>query len=355
MAIVAATPAIVSAVACTRPWPIALEPTARSSPISPAGGIVAVAAPGMPGSWSKPKRRATSTSRSAPTSAPRGANTELHDRAKAWTSVPPQYSPLSLSSSTPSSVADVVTGYSLSGRVLPSSSAAVAVMILKVDPGGCSPLNAMPAAARISPLRGFIATTPPRRPASASTAACWTCSEIVVRTASAACGGWVPSSRSPASSTPPGRPRTWSSKIRSRPLTPTCASAGTPWARSRRFSSSGIAPSSPTIDEATGSTACPSGARTSGLRSRDSSAARSGSSVRRVSFSPGRRPGNTRSGVQLMRASPSISVTGRRSVCLTVPKATVSIMAGTSMVESPASRAGPNRTRVAVAVVSASR
>ena len=48
--IAAAISAICSGVASTLPWPIALEPTARSSPISLAGGIVERAAPMSPGS-----------------------------------------------------------------------------------------------------------------------------------------------------------------------------------------------------------------------------------------------------------------------------------------------------------------
>ena len=48
--IAAAIVAISSGVASTLPWPIALEPTARSSPISRAAGIVERAAPAAPGS-----------------------------------------------------------------------------------------------------------------------------------------------------------------------------------------------------------------------------------------------------------------------------------------------------------------
>ena len=66
--------------------------------------------PAMPGSRLKPKRSATSTRRLAPSCAPSGANTELHDSAKDSTSVPPHDSPLALSRSTPSSVAFVCDG-----------------------------------------------------------------------------------------------------------------------------------------------------------------------------------------------------------------------------------------------------
>ena len=47
IAIVAATSVISSALACTFPWPIAEDPTARSSPTAEAAGIVLSAAPGI--------------------------------------------------------------------------------------------------------------------------------------------------------------------------------------------------------------------------------------------------------------------------------------------------------------------
>ena len=93
IAIVAATSVISSGVACTRPCPIAEEPTARSSPIELADGIVLSAAPGIEVGWLKPKRSAVATSRLAPSLTPSGANTELHDTANALSSVPPQSSP----------------------------------------------------------------------------------------------------------------------------------------------------------------------------------------------------------------------------------------------------------------------
>src|SRR3954451_16255444 len=105
-----ATRTICSAVACTRPCPIAEEPTARSSPISEARGIALVAAPGISGAWLKPKRSAILTSRVAPSVAPSGANTELHDTANARARVPPQFSPLALSSFTPLSVVEDAYG-----------------------------------------------------------------------------------------------------------------------------------------------------------------------------------------------------------------------------------------------------
>ncbi len=75
------------------PWPIAEEPTASASPIcSPTGS--GPAAPGIEDGWLKPNCSAIATSRCAPTLAPSGANTELQETANAFSSVPPQASPL---------------------------------------------------------------------------------------------------------------------------------------------------------------------------------------------------------------------------------------------------------------------
>ena len=53
-AIVAATVAISSALACTSPWPIAVEPMSSWPWICAAGGSVLSTAPGTPGLWLKP-------------------------------------------------------------------------------------------------------------------------------------------------------------------------------------------------------------------------------------------------------------------------------------------------------------
>ncbi len=152
--IAAAIRANSSAVASTLPWPIAVEPTARSSPISPAAGIVDRAWPASAGSALKPKFSAVWTSFSAPSSAPIGANTELHECANELISEPPQDSPLAFCSSTPSSVAAVCTGNSSLRLAVPASSAPVSVMILKIEPGGCGAENATPARASTSPSLG---------------------------------------------------------------------------------------------------------------------------------------------------------------------------------------------------------
>ena len=160
-AIVAATVANWSGVASTLPWPIAVEPTASGPPTAPARGSVLGRAPGMSGRELKPKRSAVSTRRCAPTFTPSGANTELHDSAKLLANVPPQNSPFAFSRSTPSIVVLSCTGNGVVSFTSPASSAAVAVTILKVEPGGCGAENATPASARISQVRGSSAAIPP--------------------------------------------------------------------------------------------------------------------------------------------------------------------------------------------------
>ena len=160
-AIAAATEAIATVVASTLPWPIAVEPTARSSPISRAGGSVERPAPANGGGPLKPNRSAAATRRFAPSSAPSGANTELQESANACRSVPPHASPCALASSTPSSVAEVCTGKVSEGLAVPASSAAASVMILNTEPGGCGAVAAAPAMASSSPVPGSSAVTPP--------------------------------------------------------------------------------------------------------------------------------------------------------------------------------------------------
>src|ERR1700716_2129061 len=149
------------------PWPIAVEPTARSSPIWPACGRVLPAAPGIEGCSFQPYFSAVWTRRLGPTFAPSGANTELHDSANELTKLPPQDSPLAFDRGTPERTAAVSTGnWSLSLTFL-SSSAAVVVMILNVDPGGWRPSSAIPDSASTCPVCGLITATAPRRPPSA--------------------------------------------------------------------------------------------------------------------------------------------------------------------------------------------
>src|SRR5437762_576624 len=66
---------------------------------------------------------------------------------------------------------------------MPASSTPVSVIILKVEPGGCTLFRPMPATAVISPVEGRITTMPPSWPPRAVTAARCSAGEIVVRTA----------------------------------------------------------------------------------------------------------------------------------------------------------------------------
>ena len=199
------------------------------------------------------------------------------------------------------------------------------VIILNVDPGGCRPEKAIPEKASTSPVRGWSATTPPRRGPSAVTAACSTGSEIVVRTAGAWCG-WVRlSTRAPATSSPPGVPSRRSSKIRSRPDTPTSASAGTPSAESSSRRSGGIGPSWPTTCGASSEGEDRSSPLASTVRSRASRVARAGIFVARRRRSPGASPGKTSARDQSM-PSP---VAGRTTSPATVPNARVGMRTGT--------------------------
>ncbi len=184
--------------ASTLPWPIALEPTARSSPISCAAGIDERAAPASAGSSLKPKRSAVATSRRAPSLAPSGAKTELQDSANDASRLPPHDSPLAFWSSTPSRVADVETGKCAVRLTTPDCSAPASVTILNVEPGGWGAEEAIPASASTSPVRGRTTAIPPKRPASASTAAFWTFTSIVVCTVLPRCGKLVASTRRPA-------------------------------------------------------------------------------------------------------------------------------------------------------------
>ena len=160
IAMVAPTSVISSAVVWTIPCPIAEDPTARSSPIDLAGGILLSAAPGIEDGWLKPNRCAMSTSLRPPSFTPSGANTELHDTAKALRKVPPHASPPAFWSLKPSIVASVMIGKVSLSLTIPASSAPVAVMIFIVEPGGCSAENATPASARTAPVRGSIAAMP---------------------------------------------------------------------------------------------------------------------------------------------------------------------------------------------------
>ena len=135
-AIVWATEAITSGVASVRNWPIAVEAISRSDTISSLCGSVLGTSPGTVGGWFQPKRSDASTRASDPTSTPSGPNTELQEWAKLSRKLPPHDSPFAFDSSTPSMSASVSTGNSVDGFTRSSSSAAVVVTILNVEPGG---------------------------------------------------------------------------------------------------------------------------------------------------------------------------------------------------------------------------
>src|SRR3954447_9125087 len=107
---------------------MAEEPTARSSPIAGADGIRLVAAPGIPTGSLKPNFSATPTSLAAPTFAPSGAKTELHEWANELRNVPPHDSPLAFSRGTPSRLAEDCMGKVSESLTFRASSAAEAVM-----------------------------------------------------------------------------------------------------------------------------------------------------------------------------------------------------------------------------------
>ena len=137
---------------------------------------------GIRGCLPNPNASVAATSRRAPSFAPSGANTELHECANELTSEPPQASPPALRSATPSSVAAVWTGYIVDGRTIRLSSAAAAVMILNTEPGGCGADTASPASAFTAPSRGRITAMPPSRSPSAAEAARLSPGSIVVFT-----------------------------------------------------------------------------------------------------------------------------------------------------------------------------
>src|SRR3954466_748384 len=108
------------------------EPTARSSPISAAAGIVERAAPAGPGSWLKPKRSAVATSLAAPSLAPSGAKTLLQEFANEVRRLPPQDSPLAFSISTPSIFVAFSYGNTSLGLAMWFASTPARVTILNV-------------------------------------------------------------------------------------------------------------------------------------------------------------------------------------------------------------------------------
>ena len=163
-------------------------------------------------------------------------------------------------------------------------------------------------------MRGSSATTPPSWPPSAVTAARCTLGEIVVRTACAGCGDGVASTRAPAEQLAAGRSAQATSSARSRPLVPTIACGGHALRFQRCAREPGIGPTSPITALATAAErrAARAAARFvgRGLRRAPSRRAPAASraaaaSVRRVSGSPARRPGNASERDHAIRGPPS--------------------------------------------------
>ena len=268
--------------------------------------------------------------------------------------MPPQYSPFAFWRSTPSIVVFVAIGNSSVVFAAWSSSTAVAVIILKVEPGGWGAENAMPGETAHLARRGRPrAAIPPKRPARACTAAACTSVSIVVRTGAAGRGWELASTWSPASSWPPGVPATSFSTARSRPESPTGVLAGKPRASSDWRSAAVSAwPTVPAIDAPTppaGELRALPGPDTSVCPSRERIGARSGARVSRRSSAPRGMPGN-----DMLRAQPTRPsfVRSRRSA-RTVPKMRVFTIIGTLTMPAPTSFGLPAVIRVAVAIVRA--
>ena len=146
------------------------------------------------------------TRRLAPSFAPSGAKTELHESMKACVSEPPHDSPPALRSVTPESVAEVRTGKEVDGVATPAASAPDRVMILNVEPGGCGADTARPASASTEPSRGRTTATPPSLPPSAAAAARCSPGRMVAWTERPRRRLTVATTRSPKRSCAPGVP-----------------------------------------------------------------------------------------------------------------------------------------------------
>ena len=268
----------------------------------------------------KPKRSATSTSRSAPSCAPSGAKTELHDWAKEATSVPPQSSPLAFSISTPSSVAWSRRD-SLLRLVDRASSAPVSVIDLERR------------ARRLEAGEGDAGEARAPRPCAvdrddaAEAAAERGDGRLLERQGDRrAHGRGLARARARDDAarrrraSPPGRPARRSSKIRSRPVTPTWASAG----RRARAAPPGARPGSGRAARRSAAASRGSGEVRSSpsaepVLSRASSVARGGSRVRGVGARRRAGPGKT-SVARPVDARASVAVTGSATSPATRPE-----------------------------------
>ena len=232
----------------------------------------------------------------------------------------------------------------------------MAVITLKVEPGGCGAEKAMPARARTSPVRASSAAIPPKRPARASTAA--------------ACTAGVDRG---AHRVPPGAARSWPARgrrrgavrrefpppgSRTRARAPRARSACRPGSRERRATRGrpGSAPGRPCRRSTrprcrAASCGRPPGPRRSscrrGRRSRHGAARSSAAGA----AGRGRSPGKARFGAQ---PTWPLFTRSRRSAC-TVPKMRVLTVIGTLKRPEPRSCGLPASIRWAVAVVALER
>ena len=125
-------------------------------------------------------------------------------------------------------------------------------MILNVEPGGCGAENAIPDSPSTSPVEGRSTAMPPKRPASASTAARWMSGSIADFTSTPSRALARATTRVPARRMPPGLPARRSSNSRSSPLRPTGAPSGTPRRASSSARSGGAGPTRPATSAASG-------------------------------------------------------------------------------------------------------
>jgi hypothetical protein len=175
----------------------------------------------------------------------------------------------------------------------------------------------------------------------------------VVSTDADARGRARASTRVPATSSPPGRPRRRRSKTCSSPLCPTGQSVGKPRAyraaRSPGVPSGSMRPAIESAMPASGEVLDVAGPSASTLRSREWSVARTGGRLLRLSRSPGRSSGNTSHGSHSTRSSE----TGRRRSPRRLPKTRVSTTSGTAMRSPSAPSGSPASTDRSVAVPAA--
>ena len=331
------------------PCPIAEEPTARSSPMCSPTGSCSRPRRGSRLGWLKPNRSAIATSRLAPSLAPSGANTELHDTANAFR----KRAAAGLAAGVLQRVAARSSPRSRWGTRCPS----VTMSAWSAAGGGddlhrrAGRLQRRERRSRRAPAaRRCAGSSPPsrrtgrraRRPRRArSRARSWSC------TGWAGTGAAVARTRRPASSVPPGVPGSRSWKMRSSPSRPTLASAGIAAAPRRwRLRPAGIGPTVPTIWPATsGIGEVRSGPCASGVPSLASSVPRGGSDDVAMQPLAGAQPGEQQRVGEVDAGPGPDPVSGTSSVSCSVPHSLVwtTIDTGIASPLRPATCSGAHR------------